>query len=149
MIWGCLTAQGLRYLCWIKEGLDAELYRQILDDEFMDTLEHYKLKKKYIIFQHDNDPKHTAILTKQWFVDHKVTVLKWPAQSPDLNPIEHLWDEIDRQLRKLSHKISNSSDLFEKLETVWNSIDLECCTKLYESMLDRIQRVLKSKGGYI
>ena len=74
-VWGCFTYLGVGYLTRIEGGLDGDLYRQILDDEFLNTLEFYELNARDIIFQQDNDPKHTAKLTWKWFSDNNIQVL--------------------------------------------------------------------------
>ncbi|GBB84788.1 hypothetical protein RclHR1_11360002 [Rhizophagus clarus] len=89
-VWGCFTSSGVGYLVRMEGGLDAELYCKILEEDLMGTLHYYDLDTNDIIFQQDNDPKHTATRTKQWFEDNEIEVLSWPPQSPDLNPIEHL-----------------------------------------------------------
>ena len=75
MVWGCFTSSGIGYLCRIDGDLDGELYRKILDDEFLATVNWYNMDMEQVIFQHDNDPKHTANLTKQWVIDHDIKTL--------------------------------------------------------------------------
>ncbi|GBB88289.1 hypothetical protein RclHR1_14860001 [Rhizophagus clarus] len=108
----------------------------------------YDLNTNDIIFQQDNDPKHTATRTKQWFEDNEIEVLSWPPQSPDLNPIEHLWNDIDRHLRALDIEIRSKDMLWEQIFNVWNETALEACSKLIEIMPERINDVIKAKGGY-
>jgi transposase len=147
-VWGCMTSKGVGYLCKIDNGLDGELYKQILSDELMETIKYYKIKKNNYIFQHDNDPKHTSKVAQEWLKINKIAVLEWPAQSPDLNPIEHLWSEVSKRIRKLEKKPSCVKDLWNSVQEVWESIEYDVIDKLYESMPNRIKAVLQAKGGY-
>ena len=75
MIWGCMTAHGVGLMCRIDGRIDGDLHRSILDDYVLETAHYYGLDPDSYIFQQDNDPKHTAKLTKQWFKDNKVELL--------------------------------------------------------------------------
>lgn len=72
------------------------------------------------IFQPDNDLKHTANVTKQWFAAKDVRLSAWPSQSPDLNPIENLLGFIKLKIFILKPK--NLNELKTVIQAVWNSI---------------------------
>jgi len=101
---------------------------------------------KYI-FQEDNAPCHTAQIAKKWKNDNDIISLPWPAQSPDLNPIENLWDELKRRLRKNEYKAKNKAELFNLIKEEWYKISTAIINKLIESMPRRTKAVLKNKGN--
>jgi hypothetical protein len=91
MFWDCMTWKGHGYGCQICDGtMNKDDYIHILDTTFKNTFEHYGYYPGNFIFQHDNDPKHTAKATKTYLAELGIDVLPWPAQSADLNPIERV-----------------------------------------------------------
>jgi transposase len=148
MVWGCMTWEGVGMATKIDGKMDGDLYVAILEDELQGTLEYYGKEVDEVIFQQDNDPKHTCKKAKAWFQDHGFKVMEWPAQSPDINPIEHLWGHLKRRLGECESPPKGILELWERIEETWEGIPVETCQKLIESMPDRIAAVLKAKGGY-
>ena len=87
-IWGCFSYYGVGPLFWIKENMNKEIYLNILQDVMLPFAE--ENLPLIWVHQQDNDPKHTAKVVKNWFHNEKIRILKWPAQSPNINPIENL-----------------------------------------------------------
>ncbi len=90
-------------------------------------------------------PKHTAKITKEWLHNNSVTVLEWPSQSPNLNPIEHLW----RDLKMAVHQRlpSNLTELERICKEEWQRIPKSRCEKLVASFPKRLMAVLNQKGA--
>uniref|UniRef100_A0A673ZRE0 Transposase Tc1-like domain-containing protein n=1 Tax=Salmo trutta TaxID=8032 RepID=A0A673ZRE0_SALTR len=89
ILWGCFSAKGTGRLHRIEGRMDGAMYREILANNLLPSVRALKMGRGWV-FQHDNDPKHTARATKEWLRKKHLKVLEWPSQSPDLNPIEKL-----------------------------------------------------------
>ena len=148
MVWGCMMWEGTGYAVKIDGRMDADLYTKILDDDLQASLDFYGKTPRNIIFQQDGDPKHCSTLAQTWFENHNIKVLPWPAQSPDLNPIEHLWDHLKRRLGEYDVEPKGILELWERIEKEWDKIPASVCQNLIESMPRRVQAVLKAKGGH-
>ena len=148
MIWGCMTWQGVGYASKIDGRMDGDLYLQVLKDELLKTLQFYGLHPPDIIFQQDNDPKHTCKKIKEWLEEQDLRTIVWPAQSPDLSSIEQAWGYLKRRLAAYKHPPKRIEELWERTQVEREKISVEECQNLIESMPRRIQAVLKAKGGY-
>ena len=89
-MWGCISWDGPGYASKIDTTMDAALYVSILEDELQMSLEYWDKTAEDIIFQQDNDPKHTAKAIKAWLISQGIPLLVWPAKTADMNIIEHV-----------------------------------------------------------
>ncbi len=87
MIWAAMSSAGVGPLCFLKSTVNAAIYEEILE-HFMLPSADKLYRDAGFIFQLDLAPAHTAKRTKSWFNENGVTVLDWPANYPDLNPID-------------------------------------------------------------
>ena len=69
------------------------------------------------IFQQDNATCHTSRLVREWFNDEQITVMDWPAQSPDFNPIENLWDQIKTMVQEQNP--TSVKELWTAINSAW------------------------------
>lgn len=142
MLWGAFSWKGVGPLHKIEGNMNADMYRDILSVQMLPYARR-NLPRNWI-FQQDNDPKHRSKLLQEFFRKKNVRVLEWPSQSPDLNPIEHLWQELKLRIGVENH--SNKTVLWEKVQEEWKNISQDRIVKLIESMPHRCAAVIASKG---
>ncbi|GFU01539.1 transposable element Tcb2 transposase [Trichonephila clavipes] len=89
MVWRCVAHNEAGNLAFIDNKMNALAYIEVLRRNLLDGAKKSIMENTFV-FQQDNDPKHTAIVTKTWLLYHTPRRLETPPQSPDLNPIENL-----------------------------------------------------------
>lgn len=144
MVWGCFSWHSIGNLQKIDGIMDARYYIRILEKNLEESANKMNIGGEYIFMQ-DNDPKHTAGVTKRYFERKAINLLDWPPQSADLNPIENLWGMLDSKVPPSGR--TNQNVFFENLQTAWNELSPNLLQKLVESMPRRLQAVLNARGG--
>ncbi len=143
LMWDCMSAAGVGELHFIDGIMNSQMYCSILKEKMLPSL--CALGRR-AHFQHDNDPKHTSKTTVGFLKKNRVKVIQWPSMSPDLNPIEHLWGILKRQVEH--HSPSSIQSLKEVILEEWKKIDLAKCRQFVHSMPRRLGAVIKNHGGH-
>jgi hypothetical protein len=147
MVWGCMGWNGVGVMVEVEGRMDAKQYVKILEEGLLESIQNSGVSPADVIFQQDNDPKHTSKLATKFLQDQGINVLDWPAQSPDLNPIEHLWECLKQMMNSYGHPPSGVFELWDRAAEKWGEITQEQCQTLIESMPSRLEAVIRAKGG--
>ena len=148
MVWGCFAGSRVGDLYRVKGTLNQNGYHSILQRHAVPS--GMRLVGQGFILQQDNDPKHKSKLCQNYLSkkeqDGKLKNMEWPAQSPDLNPIELVWDELDRKVK--AKQPTSATHLWELLQQSWEELSEEYLISIVERMPRVCSAVISAKGGY-
>ena len=146
MVWGAMGLRGKTPLVVIQGNMDAARYRnEILIPHLLPLMN--TMPNNARLFQQDNAPPHRARATFAWFQANNIDVLQpWPASSPDLNPMENLWDHLDNVVRNQPVPPRDPAEMASALTAAWNALDNHTLRRLVFSMRRRCRAVIAANG---
>ena len=132
MVWGCMVYGRLGPLVVLPVGrMNGEKYVQlILDGPLWEFYSDILEERGSVLLMEDNAPIHRCALAKKWRELNGIESLEWPAQSPDLNPIEHVWKLLKDAVSIIRPPIRNIEDLRNALNNEWTKLDREMICKV-------------------
>jgi hypothetical protein len=145
MMWGCFQGNKLGPLVLCPEGkMKANQYCDVLENHL---LPFWNRLDQGSLFMQDGAPTHKANLTKKWLEDNKISSMDWPAQSPDLNPIENIWQQLKSALEKRVPQVKTKAELLIALQEEWAKLgEKNTLDKLIKSMPKHVRLVIHSNG---
>ena len=144
MIWGGISNRAKTDIVTIRGNLNAVRY---CNEVIRPVIVPFMHQGHAQIFQQDNARPHVARHTMGVLRTNHVNTLDWPAKSPDLSPIEHLWDHLGRKVRE-RNDVNNVADLERALRQEWNRIPMAVIQRLISSMRRRCVAVCAVNGGH-
>jgi hypothetical protein len=145
MVWGGISWDARTELVVVNNGrLNAHRYMTSVLEPHVVPYAPYIGEN--FLFMHDNARPHVAQVVTRYLHDVGINTVDWPARSPDLNPIEHLWDHMGRQVKALQPAPINLNDLGNRLVEIWDAVDQDYIRHLTLSMGRRCQAVVTARG---
>ena len=148
MVWGCIAYNRKGPLIVIpQEKRTGDDYVDLILEPVLHGFYTQLCEERSIMaLMEDGAPTHRSTVAKRWREDHEILVFDHPAQSPDLNPIEHVWKHLKLQINKRKKLPQSSAELEAAIMEEWDKIDIQFINNLVDSMANRVQAVLKAKG---
>lgn len=146
MAWAAISFKSRTPLVMLDGNLNAQRYvDEILQREVIPFLdEHPEIQ----FFQQDNARPHSARLSRDFLEDNDVQVLDWPPYSPDMSPIEHLWDQLKTAISRRRPRPGNRRQLIAAAQEEWDNIPQERIQTLFNSMRRRCSACVEAQGGH-
>ena len=146
MFWAGISVTGKTQLVRINGNLNAQRYiNEVLNPHVIPFAQQ---AGPNFIFQQDNARPHTANVVTTHLQQNAITVLDWPAASPDLSPIEHCWDQLKRAVYRDVNVITTLAQLEATAVREWQALPMHKIRRLIRSMTSRVRECINANGSY-
>jgi transposase len=145
MVWGGVSSSQKTTLVILHETVNAQRY---LDNVIEPIVIPFCQRQPEMVFMQDNAPAHRSRIVSQRLQDEEIQTMEWPANSPDPNPIEHVWDQLKRAVYARETPPASIPDLRMAIQEEWDLIGQNAIQKLINSMNRRCQAVISARGGH-
>ena len=155
MVWGCII-EGQKGPLVVLEypggkggGMNSTRYQeQVLDPILKPFYMKMNHERQTVYFQQDNAASHRSKSTMKWLAENGIELFKHPVSSPDLNPIEPVWLDLKNVLCRLTHPPNTVKQLRAAVLDAWEQLPMEQINGHVWKMGDRVEAILKAKGGH-
>jgi hypothetical protein len=147
MFWGCISVWGIGPLVALEGSQNQHTYCEMLKNHFID--EFNAAKEEFGIdfqFMQDNAPCHKTRKVDDFLQRNGIPTLEWPPQSPDINPIENIWNIIKARRNKKFGMPANRDELIDQIFTIWDELEIDVVESCIENMDRRLTEVIRMKG---
>ncbi|GFS59941.1 transposable element Tcb1 transposase [Trichonephila clavipes] len=139
MVWGAIAYHGRSQLLQIVGNLNSTRYiNEVLQPQAIPFLQGLP----GAVFQQVNARPHVAKTVKSYLDSQQVQHLHWPAYSPDMSPIEHVWDIVGRRLARDLRPVASTDELWLRIQTIWNTLPQADIQNLFNSMPRRVAALI-------
>jgi transposase len=147
MFWGCMSGLGIGPLVVVDGSMDSTQYIEIITENLLPYMKMVKDDLGFdMVFMQDNAPCHKSKVCNEFSDKKQISLLPWPPQSPDLNPIENLWHIVKHRRQKKYGIPLTKDDLIEQVFDIWDNLEPELIEKLCNSAPRRLQACIEANG---
>ena len=150
MIWACIGSDGIKSSFVFDKGkVNGDVYRSKIVPLIVQAVRQHRadsvFQQEPLVMQ-DNASIHNAHETIALFNDLNVRLMSWPANSPDLNPIENVWCLLKHRIGR--HLPKNRAEVIAAIQFEWGRLTSSDVSRCCQSMRQRCQAVIDAKGGH-